>query len=616
MPSPRESSPDSFDRRRLALVLALAAIAAFVGTLLPSDDPDMFHHLAVGREVVRGGSPAIRPLLFPNEGAPPAAMPYWLGSTVIYGAWAALGDAGLSVLPALVGALLAVILLLDAAPRRRAHGWTSLAAAAAPVALAVATYRYRAVARTEIFSAAMLALTMWALRRHDEGKSRLLVALPAVAVLWTNLHPGTAVGMVAIALYVGAGAAERLGRAALGKDAGEAPSWRALGVAAVVLAGVGLASAISPVAGNPVVLAARFVASILGLGRSGAVETPIANAVAFVEELRGGGVELLSTPVGALLALAALGFALRGRRVRPAELVTVAAFALLPFHAVRFAMFFAIVAAPIAARNLGEALAAWAGRLGGTARTGATTAVAALALVAVPLGRLAPHIRLGVGVQHRTFPARGVEVLRALGFSGRLYDSVHFGGFLQWNGFAPFQDGSISTSATDTPGAIAGPTRWALFSPLDARYRFDALLISYPAGDPRTGAAFGVYDPPPETWALVGFDDAGLLYLRRDGKYAAQAAAAEYRSVAPTHPALPIPALDPDATLRELRRSVSEAPECFRCRYWLAVVAFETGSPSEALAALSPVIPRALPGEREAFQALAAAASARLQASR
>jgi hypothetical protein len=614
MPSARESSPHSFDRRGLALVLALAAIAAFLATLLPSDDPDMFHHLAVGREVVRGGSAAIRPLLFPSDGAPPIAMPYWLGSAAIYGAWAAFGDAGLSLLPALVGALLAVVLVLDAAPRRRPHGWTSLAAAAAPVALALATYRYRAVARTEIFSVAMLALTMWALRRHDEGKSRLLLALPVVAVLWTNLHPGTAVGMVAIGLYVAAGAAERLGRAALRWDAGEAPSWRALGVAAAVLVGVGLASGVTPAAGNPILLAARFVASALGLTPSGAVEAPIANAVALVEEMHGGGVELLSTPVGALLALSAVGFALRGRAVRPAELATVAAFAVLPFHAVRFAMFFAIVAAPIAARNLGAALTSWGAGLTASARTTATAAVAALALAALPLGRLAPHLRLGVGIQHRAFPERGAEALRALGFSGRLYDAVHFGGFLQWNGFTPFQDGSLSASPTDAAGAIAGPTHWALFAPLDARYRFDALLIAYPAGDPNTGAAFGVYDPPPSTWALVAFDDAGLLYLRRDGKYAAQAAAAEYRSVTPTHPSQPVPPDDPAATLSELRRSVSEAPGCFRCRYWLAAVALETGGPSEALAALSPAIPRALPGEREAFEALAAAALARLGA--
>jgi hypothetical protein len=337
----------------------------------------------------------------------------------------------------------------------------------------------------------------------------------------------------------------------------------------------------------------------------------VANAVALVEEMRGGGIELLSTPVGALLALSAVGFVVRGSRVRPAELVTVAAFAVLPFHAVRFAMFFAIVAAPIAARNLGEPFAAWAGGLAAPARTAATAAVAALALGALPLGRLAPHLRLGIGVQHRAFPERGVEALRALGFSGRLYDTLHFGGFLQWSGFAPFQDGSLSTSASDTPGAIAGPTHWALFAPLDARYRFDALLIAYPADDPRTGAGLGVYDPPPETWALVAFDDAGLLYLRRDGKYAARAAAAEYTSVSPTHPALPMPPPDPAATLRELRRSVQEAPGCFRCRYWLAAVALETGSPAEALAALSPAIPRALPGEREAFEALAAAASAR-----
>ncbi len=614
---PRE--PVALDRRTLAVALGLAALAAFLGTLVLSDDPDMFHHLAVGRVILRSGFPTTEPFLFPHRGEPFGAPPYWLGSVAIYAWHRAFGEAGLSVLPAVVGALVALILLLDAAPRRGRHGWATLAAAAAPLALALETYRYRAVARTEIFSAALLAFTMWAFRRHEDGRPRALLALPLVAVLWTNLHPATAVGLVPLALFVLAGAAERLVRRAFRLEAGAAPSWRSLGTAAAILVAMAAASAATPAGGNPVATAARFALAALRIdvGSSRADDPALANVVRFVGEMQGGGTALFRTPVGVLLVLAAFSFALRPRTIRPRELLTVAAFAVLPFHAVRFAVFFAIVAAPITARNLGAAVTALPARVRDfPARAPAAAALAAAALATLPLGMLAPHIRFGAGLTHGAFPVRGTEYLRALGFEGPLFNTFHLGGYLEWAGLSPFQDGRGATSPEDTAAAVAGPTQRWLFAGLDARYRFDALLVTYPAGDPESGAPFGVFDPDPAVWALVAFDDAALLYLRRDGRYAAAAARDAFRHLTPAEPALVLPPADPEATLGELRRSVLEAPDCFRCRYWLGEVALVTGRPEEALATVTPVVARTYGDEREVFENVAARAAARMRGAR
>ena len=81
-----------------------------------------------------------------------------------------------------------------------------------------------------------------------------------------------------------------------------------------------------------------------------------------------------------------------------------------------------------------------------------------------------------------------------------------------------------------TLATLPEPLDPARLAALDARFRFDALVLAAPDRDaaaeeglrrlaPRTDVA-----ADRATWALVAFDDGGLLYLRRDGRYAERAA--------------------------------------------------------------------------------------------
>jgi hypothetical protein len=607
--------------RALAVVALGVAGVAFLATLVRSDDPDMFHHLALGREVLRlGWPPAAEPFLYPLRGQTTGPLPYWLGSLVIYGSHAAFGEAGLSFLPAAVGAALAVVLLLDAAPRGGPHRLASLACAALPVALALETYRYRAVARTEIFSALLLAVTMWAIRRFEDGRPRALLVVPALAVLWTNLHPATALALAALAVVVAAGAAQAILHRATGRLLPGTPTWRQLATAAAVGVATALASLVTPSPANPLRAALSFAAATLGLdgGRAAGADGALANALAAAGELRGGGAALWGTPAGVLVALTAASFLLRPRAIRPRELLTFAAFAALPFEAVRYAVFAAIVAAPIAARNLAGAVAALPARPGGVPLRGAAAAALAIAaLASAPLGAQAPHIRFGAGLAPGAFPVRGVDYLEAARFEGRLFNTFHLGGYLEWRRVGPaFQDGRGGTLPEDAAGAIAGPLDPVRFAGLDGRYRFDALLLAYP--DPSTAplAAMGVFDPDAATWALVAFDDGGLLYLRRTGRYAELAARDAFRSVAPASPEFVRPPPDLPAALAELRRSVAEAPGCLRCRFFLGEVALAAGLPEEAAAAVAPALAQARGEDREVLASVAARAAETIRRTR
>jgi hypothetical protein len=573
--------PDPAGRRRLLLLALAAAAVAFAATLVEIDDPDGFHHLALGREIAQHGLRSAEPFLYPLQGAATLPAPYWLGSLGIYGWVALLGEGALAFLPALLAAAVAAVLFLDAMPRSRAPALHDLAAAALPVALAVETFRYRAAARPETFAALFLALTLWALRRLEDGRPRLLLAFPALALLWGNVHPSTLAGIVPIAVLAAVGAASLALSRALRRPLPFAPASRQVGVAAAV-AGAGLAaSLVNPSPSSPVLGALRFALSALRLGGSGeagaGADAALATVTQLAAEMQGAGSLLWTSPAGALIALAALSFALRWRAPRPREIATVALFAWLPFGAVRFALLFAVVAAPIAARNLGEAILALPERLAGIPlRRAAAAAVLVLAAATAPLGAQAPHIRFGTGLVPGAFPVRGADYLAAIPFGGRIFNSFQQGGYLEWRRAAyPFQDGRGLLPPGEAEAAMMGPANPASFAALDGKYRFDAVLIDVPAMSPGFAQALGASGRTDDwvldrrTWSLVAFDDGGLLYLRRDGRYGALARRDEYRVAVPASPSA-LPVADLDGAIAEYRRSLLEVPSCLRCRRALA----------------------------------------------
>lgn len=579
----------------------------------------MFHHLALGREIVRGGLFTDERLVFPSMGGPAGVAPYWLGSVLIYLSHALLGGPGLSLLPAALGAAVCAVLAANAAPRGQRHSPLTLAAAALPIALALEIFRYRAVPRPEVFAAVLLAFTMWSIRRFEDGRRSALLLFPAVAIIWTNLHPSVAVALVPLALLALASTAEAVLARLRSRNA--PVSWRPAWVAAAVLVAGLAATALRPGFASTVGVAIRFALASAGFARTAAAGDPaLQNVARTVVEMQGGGAALWTSPVGALIVLSGLSFAASWRSLRIREVLTVAAFAVLPFAAVRFALFFAVVAAPIAARNLAAALSRLppsVGRL--PARGLAAAAIVLAALASLPLGALAPHIRFGWGPAYEAFPVRAADYLEAAGFQGHLFNTFHLGGFLEWRRVGPpYQDGRGGAPPEDEPGATTGPLDRAAFAPLDERYRFEALVLAYPNVDPQIARLVGSrgFAPDPERWALVAFDDGGLLYLRRDGRYAQLAARDEFRLASPADPFILSAA--PQAipmVLAELRRSVVEAPRCVRCRYLHAELALALGHPGEAAAAASEALPLAYGPMRTALESVAGRATAALDRS-
>jgi hypothetical protein len=605
-------------KRSLLAFLAVAALGAFAGSLLRPWDPDAFHHLALGRHILSNGFFTGEPFLFPLLGQPSGVPPYWLGSVAIY-SWERLaGVVGLAFLPALVAAVLAVVLVLDSAPRGGRHTWVSLAAAAPPVVLALLEVRYRAGARPEIFGTLLTAIVLHALRRGEEGDWRLLVAVPALALLWSNLHPSVAAGLGFVAVAVAVAAARLVVARSRAVPGSPSQLAREAGILLVVLVAATAATFANPSPSGSISRALRFAAAhflprSLGAATAGAgYETSV---LAFIPEMGPASWHLLAEPAGILLLVTSAALLVRWRSAPAREALTVALAAWLTLGAARFAVLLAVVCAPIAARALGELAAALPERIGRVpARAAAACACALGAVAALPLALAEPMLCAGTELRPGAFPVLAADYLERLGFRGRLFNTFELGGYLSWRRVGPpYQDGRGALRPGEERAALAGTYDRASFAALDARYRFDALLLAYPMETAeayaRCADAFGATDWMADRsgWSLVAFDDGGLLYLRRDGAYAREAARDEYRVALPANANFaPSPEQVP-LLLAEYRRAVREAPGCTICRYYLGVAALSLGLPEEARASVEAVPARACLARALPFDALRSA---------
>ncbi len=615
-------------RRALAAVALAVVFLAFLACLTGIRDHDSFHHLALGREIVRGGFPRTEPFLFPMAGIPAGVPNYWLGSVIFFIAHRLLGDAGPTLLIGAVGALVFLVLFLDAAADRKLT-LPGLVIPLVPLVLALGLFRLRAVPRPEIFATLFLALTAWAVRRHAAGRSGTLLLFPALALLWNNVHPSLLAGLALVALYVAIGLLLLGARRVLGRTPPGTPAPRQVAIAAAIALGGLLAGFASPSPQGPLVSALRFAMSSLRVSAplaTGAASDPLLHLRHWVAELQPIRLADLSQPAGMLAAamalVVALSFALAWRRASLRELAAVILFAALAISARRFTVHAAVIAAPVAARNLAapmERLWRWLARP--AARWAALGGAAALLAAAGAGAAFAPGVPFGLALVAEGFPARAVDHLAAMGFRGRLFNTFHLGGYLEWRlGMPVYQDGRGWVWPGEEEAALVGPGAYPRFQPLDEKYHFDALVVGYPNfGDGETDDVLrGVpgmdWGADRRTWALVAFDDGGMLYLRRDGAYAAEASRDEYRFAMPANPLTSDRFADPRwaaGFLGDMERSVAAAPSCRLCRVYLGIAYVMSGRSADAERVLVPALGGPPLTERFALDMLARTAAER-----
>jgi hypothetical protein len=417
-----------------------AFLFIFAGALRPVVDPDVFWHLATGRYMwATGRIPHADPFSWTVPGRAWIAHEWltelWLYPLYSHGGYAALMLVFAAIITAAFAVSYATARLLGAS-RLLGVGVTVLAAVASSHTWGV---------RPQMLSMLLMALTAWLLTRAGlpalptaqdnghavaAGRRRALWALPALMVLWANLHGGFIFGLALIGIFTLGQSAEawwaRRARHADARGGQWARSWRllALCVAACLLNPNGLKGLIYPFSylGNNA--STRYIAEWVS------------------PDFHQGRYQIFEALLLALIA----GVALSPRRPRVTEVLLMLAFTYLGLASVRNINLFAVIVAPLVAVYLSFAWRAWRTRgmadapSGHTTRPGVTPAKAVLnlALAAVIAGTVlvvsAPGLTYAhnVQMQARQFPAGAVRYLRAHRPAGPLLNSYDWGGYLIW----------------------------------------------------------------------------------------------------------------------------------------------------------------------------------------
>ena len=182
-----------------AVVLAFnLLLVPFLFWGLHASDTDTFYHLASGRWMFENGQVLDRETFsFVAPGRPWLNF-YWLFQCLLFGSWWIGGYPGVLVLRAVV--LLATANLLLAWIHRRTGGaWAETVTFGL---LAFSLYVPRALnMRAHVFSYLFLLFLVWRLESFGRGSRRFDPVLPALCVLWANIHGvayPVALGVIAV----------------------------------------------------------------------------------------------------------------------------------------------------------------------------------------------------------------------------------------------------------------------------------------------------------------------------------------------------------------------------------------------------------------------------------
>lgn len=333
-PPPAQPSDAPTGHRRRATVAGLFVfLFAFLLASVPARNPDVWAHLAAGRDLAHGKLPGTPDT--PIEGR---AASGWLFDLVSYAVHAVAGPTGLVVVKAVLVGVLAVVLLRLS---RTGPGWLIPVFCTGLAVLAMAT---RVPLQPVTVSYLFLGLALWFLRPGAAGRKSAWPGWPLVVLFaaWANTDPWFVLGLGVVALT-------ELGRA-LDRPPRE---WaRALGGAVGAVAILASVCLLNPAHVHAFRLPAELTAGGAGAGTLRDVTSPFQRA--YFDAVAGAPAGLTFFP---LLALGLLSFVLTVRGWHWERFLPWAGLAILSGVQVRTVPFFAVVAGPVLAWNLQDVFA-------------------------------------------------------------------------------------------------------------------------------------------------------------------------------------------------------------------------------------------------------------------
>ncbi|HEV7428591.1 MAG TPA: hypothetical protein VGQ46_19720 [Thermoanaerobaculia bacterium] len=471
----------------------LAAIAA----VAPIRSYDYFWHLTTGRWIVEHYSiPRFDPLTLAS-GHVPWINGEWLYQIVLYALHGIGGDAGISIISALLAAAIFAIAILITSQD------AGVALLIAGVAFAGASDR---LGVRPAAAAALLIVIAIGLLASRLRLVPLTIAYAVLTIVWINVHPSALLAPVLALICV-----------LQTRSAGAPSALRSL----IAAAASAIALLINPYGWNAILAPLRLTSEI----HSGAFVNAewLPSTFAFFP--------LLYITIGAVVLI----FLGADKRANAWRFVI---FVLLAALAIRYV------------RNQGlyfAALPLLVPPVGNFSRR-VSNVIAACALI--PLAWAFQHDVHRPGIDVERFPTRAVAALRSYNLAGNIYNVDQFGGLLEWT-FYPerraLTDGrnelfrdfieADAVAHRDSRAWHAMIAKYGLVLAVD-EYQRDKIEVLDVASGERQALPASLVRYRRRDWALIAFDDAAMVFARRDAFPAARLDAIEYRFLVPDDPGI------------------------------------------------------------------------------
>lgn len=493
-----------------AAVVGFFAAAVLPRATWPLIDGDVWWHIRAGEEVLRTGRvPNVDAWSIVGSGRPWTSQDW--GANVVLALGNGMGPWGQTALSLLYGALTVLafwILWRAIALRLPTVGWASRI-----VWLSVGLVLAGPVmgVRVQVLDLLLATAVLWVLWRYQvDPRRRWLVALPALTVLWANLHAGWAlVFLMGGAVLVGEAVDQALRR----EPAGRPPmSWGQLRDLAVAL---------------------LVSVAVLGLNPNGAALYTYPFDTVGITALKRYVMEWFPADLGSIFGWLLLGFVVVGilptfafarRRLRTSDALILVGLTVMAWQAIRFLLIVGPIGGAIVAVALSPVIAE--SRLG--ARTAATLARLARPAAgrrgALNGGIAAVLLVLGIGIALlRTVPAaQAAEIAKGLPADAVTWMDAHEPGTrmfnrYEWGGYIG-QHRPDHVIFMDGRADLYGDQLLQMYVGIiglhgDPQVTFDRYGIDYAVFPPDTPLA-GWFDASAD-WQRVYLDATAGIWVRR-----------------------------------------------------------------------------------------------------
>jgi hypothetical protein len=476
-------------------VVLASACAALLLQKIDLSIVDLGRHLKNGDVLLHGAWAEKQAVLHANfysyaEGDFPFVNHHWLSGVVFYLVWRWAQFEGLTILYLGLTAASIVVLYLAV---RRGYG-TEIAAPLAALAVPLVAWRYEV--RPEAFTYLLTAVLYAVLLGWQEGrvKDKWLYSLPALMLLWVNLHIGFVFGFLLIGFFA-------------------MKTWGARAKALWPMTALTVVAALL----NPNLLAGLLYP--LNIFRNYGYSIAENQSIAGLEQRGLAGAWEYSLFYD-LIALAAGSFLLRWFRKKPGsaartpEALLLGAVGVLAFSAVRNLPLFALLMVPVVAANVHDVLSAGKNHLNsGWLRAGSAIVFGIGLLYA---GRQYEDKQGNFGVGLRDGVEATVDFLNANRIAGPWFNDIDNGGYLIFHSQKVFVDGRPEAYPAEFLeksyiGALSDDRAW---HDLDAKYHFNAIVFSLEDAFPPIERFLIARAHDPD-WAPVYTDYYSLVFVRR-----------------------------------------------------------------------------------------------------